>query len=198
MALNPEHLKARAREATGLDDFGSEPMDDGLGVYCAALRDEAGLNQAGLDAVEASTVATLSERLRVEACLRANPEILDQKLLPQIFVVGLPRTGSTALSQFLSEDPDARSIRRWEINSLTPPPDVEQGLGAAQFEEEVDTLSKSLDQAAFDAYQQALETLSAAPDMESADRRVTEWRREACTGLKALAGPGRQVHPLCI
>jgi len=124
MTLDPEHLKARAREATRLDDFGSEPMDDGLRVYCAALRDEAGLNQAGLDAVEASIVATLSERLRVEACLRANPGILDQELLPQIFVVGLPRTGSTALSQFLSEDPDARSIRRWEINALTPPPDV--------------------------------------------------------------------------
>lgn len=124
MSFDAQALKARAAAETGLSDFGSAPMDDGLTTLCASLKAEAGLNPAGAAAAERVIVATLSERLRLEDCLRRHPEILEQTLLPQVFVVSLPRTGSTALSQFMSEDPGARSIRRWECNALTPPPDA--------------------------------------------------------------------------
>src|SRR5262249_39146213 len=36
--------------------------------------------------------------------------------------LGLPRTGSTALSCLLGEDPAARSLRRWEASEPCPPP----------------------------------------------------------------------------
>ena len=122
--FDPHALKARAQAETGLSDFGAEPLDDGLEVFCGSLRTEAGLNAAGAAAAERGIVATLGERLKLEHWLAEHPEILQQTLAPQVFVVGLPRTGTTALSQFLSEDPAARSIRRWEINTLTPPPDA--------------------------------------------------------------------------
>ena len=124
MMFEPKTLKAEAQAETGLSDFGAEPMDDGLSVFCAALGAEAGLNAAGAAAARRGVVATLCERLRLEDWLARHPEILEQTLAPQIFVVGLPRTGTTALSQFLSEDPAARSIRRWEVGTLTPPPDA--------------------------------------------------------------------------
>jgi hypothetical protein len=124
MSLNPKDLKARAAAETGLSNFGAAPLDDGLVELCRSLDTEAGLNAAGRAAIERSIVATLCERLRLEDCLARNPEILEETLLPQVFVVSLPRTGSTALSQFMSEDPGARSIRRWECNALTPPPDA--------------------------------------------------------------------------
>jgi hypothetical protein len=122
--FEPEALKAQAAADTGLSAFGAEPLDDGLSAFCAALNAEAGLNAAGVAAAQRGIVATLSERLRVEDWLGRHPEILEQTLAPQVFVVGLPRTGTTALSQFLSEDPAARSIRRWEVGALTPPPDA--------------------------------------------------------------------------
>jgi len=121
--FDPNALIARARQQTGLEDFGEEPFQDGLEVICAALESEAGLNEAGRASAHESLLGTLSERLRIEDCLRRHPEILQQTLLPQVFVAGLPRTGTTALSQFLSEDPAGRSVRRWELFKPTPPPD---------------------------------------------------------------------------
>ena len=124
MSFDPRILIDRARAETGLDQFGSDPFEDGLEVCCASLEHEAGLNAQGRSSAASAIVASLAERLRVDDCLRRHPQILDVELLPQVFVIGLPRTGTTALSQFMSEDPDARSVRRWELNSLTPPPDA--------------------------------------------------------------------------
>ena len=121
--LNPAVLEDRAMRDTGLRLFGAEPFEDGLDVLCKSLRDEAQLNASGVAAAEADITGRLSERLRITDWLRRYPEILEEKVAPQIFVVGLPRTGTTALSQFLSDDPGARSVRRWEVACLTPPPD---------------------------------------------------------------------------
>ena len=38
--------------------------------------------------------------------------------------LGLPRTGSTALSYLLAQDRNVRSLRQWEANQPTPPPDT--------------------------------------------------------------------------
>jgi hypothetical protein len=122
--LNPNALKNLARQATGLSDFSDAPLDDGLEALCASLSMEAGLDERREAAAEASIVATLSERLKIDSWLARHPEILDQAIDAPIMVVGLPRTGTTALSQFLSEDPQLRSLRRWESTSATPPPDA--------------------------------------------------------------------------
>lgn len=125
--LVPSTLKQRACQNTGLFNFGSAPLDDGLNALCQALNEQGHLNARAEEGMEKSLVATLSERLRVENCLANAPEILDQTLAPQLLVLGLPRSGTTALSQFMSADPSARSIWRWELNSLTPPPDASTG-----------------------------------------------------------------------
>jgi hypothetical protein len=39
-------------------------------------------------------------------------------------VTGLPRTGTTALSNLLAQDPAARSLRFWESQRPTPPPET--------------------------------------------------------------------------
>ena len=126
--LDPSQLKARAIEATGLSNFGSAPLGDGLDVLCHALVEQGGLNEAAAASTEKSLVGTLSERLRVEDWFARHPEILEQELAPQVLVVGLPRSGTTALSQLMSADPASRSIRRWELNQLTPPPDSSTGI----------------------------------------------------------------------
>ena len=42
--------------------------------------------------------------------------------------LGLPRTGSTALSMLLAQDPDVRYLRRWESSQPCPPPSTVQGI----------------------------------------------------------------------
>ncbi len=123
MTLNPEGLIARARRDAGMEDFGPEPLVEPLAVLCRALNEEAGLTTEAQAAAEASIRSSLVERLKVEDWLRRHPEILHQPIKAPLDVFGLPRSGTTALSQLLSEDPAMRSIRRWEINTPTPPPD---------------------------------------------------------------------------
>jgi Sulfotransferase family len=41
-----------------------------------------------------------------------------------LFGLGLPRTGSTALSYLLAQDPAVRNLRQWEASQPTPPPEL--------------------------------------------------------------------------
>lgn len=127
MTLDPEHLKQEAMAQTGLSNFGEAPMDEGLNRLCWSLTNEAAVNGNHLTTAKKMIHNALMERLKIEDCLASNPEILNEKVVRPLFVISLPRTGSTATSQFLSEDPNARSIRRWECENTTPPPDVEIG-----------------------------------------------------------------------
>ena len=121
MAFDAEGLKARARAETGLDEFGTAPLDASLVRLCASLDEEARLSADGIVKAEALLVSRLAERLRVEAFIARHPEVLDQEVAPILLVAGMPRSGTTAFAQHLSEDPALRSIPRWEANSLVPP-----------------------------------------------------------------------------
>jgi hypothetical protein len=69
----------------------------------------------------------LSQRLQVEDWYRRHPEIDDVELLPPLIGLGLPRTGSTALSVLLAQDPAIRYLRRWESSHPCPPPSTVAG-----------------------------------------------------------------------
>lgn len=121
MALNPDDLKARARAETGLREFGDAPMDESLTRFCAALLEEARLSPEGVGKAEALILSRLTERLKIENFIARHPEVLEQEVAPVLLLAGMPRSGTTAFAQHLSEDPSLRSIPRWECASLTPP-----------------------------------------------------------------------------
>jgi hypothetical protein len=117
-----EELVAAARDQTGLDDFGADAFRDGLDRLVDALRREADLNELGEVVLPHLIVTLLSQRLQVEDWYRRHPEIDDEPVEAPLIGVGLPRTGSTAVSFLLAEDPHARSLRRWEAAHPCPPP----------------------------------------------------------------------------
>lgn len=121
MALDAQDLKARARRETGLKEFGDAPLDEPLSRFCRSLAEEGRLTPAGVEKVEALIVSRLAERLRVEEFIVRHPEVLEQDVAPVLLLAGMPRSGTTAFAQHLSEDPALRSIPRWEGNTLTPP-----------------------------------------------------------------------------
>ena len=55
---------------------------------------------------------------------KRHPEIDDEVIGGPVFVIGLPRTGTTALSQLVANDPQFRSLRLWESQACTPPPEA--------------------------------------------------------------------------
>ncbi len=127
-APSQDELLAAASARTGLDDFGDESFLDGLGRLLAALRDEARLNARGAEFFYARIARYLEQRLQVEDWYRRHPEIDEVPIRAPLIGVGLPRTGSTALSILLAKDPRVRYLRRWESAQPCPPPSTVQGV----------------------------------------------------------------------
>ena len=69
-------------------------------------------------------VGLLVNRLQVEQWYAKHPEIDEQQIVAPLFGLGLPRTGSTALSFLLASDTARRSLRTWEAGNPCPPPET--------------------------------------------------------------------------
>ena len=64
----------------------------------------------------------LSNRLRLRSIGRIPPAIAETPIERPIFVVGLPRTGTTLLHSLLAEDPEVHAPQCWHFLSPSPPP----------------------------------------------------------------------------
>ena len=117
-------LLARARSATGLDDFGDDSFREGLERLLDAAAREARFTEMGRAVFDGQLLDLLSQRLQVEDWYRRHPEIDEQQIVAPLIGLGLPRTGSTALSALLAEDPEVRFIRNWEGQRPCPPPEL--------------------------------------------------------------------------
>lgn len=122
-----EELLDAARADTGLEDFGVDDFREGLEILVRALREEARLNSLGEVVLRQRIVGHLRQRLHVEDWYRRHPEIDDVPIQSPLIGLGLPRTGSSALSCLLAEDPNARSLLTWQASEPCPPPSTVQG-----------------------------------------------------------------------
>jgi hypothetical protein len=120
--MDVSSLLESAIEATGLADFGDPSFRDGLDVLVGSLNDEAELNEIGRPAAEAAVTAALVTRLQVIDHWNHHPELAEQRVQGPVFIVGVSRSGTTALSHLLSVDPANRCLRGWEANAPVPPP----------------------------------------------------------------------------
>ncbi len=126
--LSSSELMDEASRQSGLYDFGEDSFRDGLEMLLSALRDEARLSDRGQVFLHHRIVGHLSQRLQVEDWYGRHPEIDDVPIRAPLIGLGLPRTGSTALSMLLAQDPAVRYLRRWESSQPCPPPSTVQGV----------------------------------------------------------------------
>jgi hypothetical protein len=122
-----DDLMATAVAETGLDDFGDDSFREGLEILVRALDEEARLNATGEAFLYPRIVGHLAQRLQVEDWYRRHPEIDEVPIDAPLFGVSLPRTGSTALSFLLAQDPEVRYLRMWESGQPCPPPSTVDG-----------------------------------------------------------------------
>lgn len=117
-------LLDRARGATGLSDFGDDGFREGLERLVESADREGRLNDAGHARLDGQIVLLLTKRLEIEEWYARHPEIDAQEIVAPLMVLGLPRTGSTALHCLLGEDPAVRVMRNWESMHPCPPPEA--------------------------------------------------------------------------
>ena len=123
MTFSVDELEDGACAATGLADFGSPYYREGLERTVVALNNEAALNDLGQVMQHATISNALIQRLKIVDTYKQHPEIADEVVDGPVVILGLPRTGTTALSQLVAADPQFRSLRTWESQAPTPPPE---------------------------------------------------------------------------
>lgn len=117
-----DHLLEAARLSVGVDDVDCDSFRPGLECLVGSIEEEAALNDIGRAALEAQIVGNLANRLAVERWVGEHPAATEAPVERPVFVIGLPRTGTTLLSGLLDQDPSHRSLMRWEAQSSLPPP----------------------------------------------------------------------------
>ena len=116
-----ESVLDRAQRRTGLVDLDSDSWREGLGVVLEQLADDR-VTAGGRSIVVRRAVDALANRLRVHSYVTGHPELLDAPVVSPLFVLGMPRTGTTMASHLLDQDPARRSLLNWEAVDSVPPP----------------------------------------------------------------------------
>src|SRR5262245_25465626 len=122
--LDAGALLDAARRRTGLDDFGDGAFRDGLEHLSRAWDGEARLTPVGRAMARRQALDLLESRLRMQDEWRRHPEMSAGAVRAPIFVLGLPRTGTSILHELLAQDPQNRVPMTWEVMWPWPPPDA--------------------------------------------------------------------------
>lgn len=124
MVATPSELVERARERTGLTDLGADGWREGLEKLVAAVAVDLEDEADAMTRVESMILARLVARLKIESWYDQHGSEAAHAVEGPIVIVGLPRSGTTALHHLLAVDSRFRYPRTWEISDPVPPPEL--------------------------------------------------------------------------
>jgi Sulfotransferase family len=119
-----EEVLAAARAHTGLDDFGTEWVQESLHNLVAFLNGDPTIDDTRRSAAYAQIVEVLAGRLRLVADRTRYPGIDAEAIDAPIIVMGFGRSGTTFLHSLIAEDPANRAPAYWEVARPSPPPSL--------------------------------------------------------------------------
>ena len=146
VSLDPDHLMTAACSKLGrkypkshcvLRDAEDEEWHESFHRLTNALQHEANLTMLGRVVAQGQIMGILETRGRLlEEFAKEEEEISNESLstpdfVDPIFIVGLPRTGTTLLSRLLALDPANRAPMLWEYMSPVPKPPCPPPLNAS-------------------------------------------------------------------
>ena len=120
------NLIEAAKRHCGLDDFGGGDFFEALSRLLESCHSEARLSWVGKIALRTNIVQILCSRLQMEQDRQLYPEIGHQEIRQPLFIVGLPRSGTTLLHNLLAADPEHRAPLMWEVMAPSPPTVVDE------------------------------------------------------------------------
>ena len=139
--LDAESLLQHGSAQAGFQ-FEDPHMVAGLRRLVASAREEAELSLFGRLAVRRLLERLVESRFRVERALAETPAILDEPVRDPVFIIGMPRSGTTILQALLHRDSSHRSPLCWEC--LLPYPAPSPDTYAKN--DRIDTIRREFDQ----------------------------------------------------
>ena len=125
-SLDPDSMHKAAVRKHKLEDFGDTAYLEGLHQLVESLENEANLTTIGRISARQTMMTGLEHRLLLTDWRKHHPEVAEEKIERPIFVLGLPRTGTTVLFGMLAANPALRSPVSWEVTYPSPPPRPEE------------------------------------------------------------------------
>lgn len=144
--LEVDSLMRLAEKETQLDDFGGQDFLVPLAHLIDSLKSEARLNFVGKHLSRKMLLELLAERLRTQHYIKKFPETLSEEIGKPLFVMGMPRSGTSFLFNLLCQDPNSAWPKYWELR--TPPQQFFQSEHPDQASAEkalIDTCSQDLE-----------------------------------------------------
>jgi Sulfotransferase family len=125
--LETELLITAARCRARLNDFGDESFREPLRRLLDSCESEARLNAIGKLTLAEDVLQLLINRLQIQRDRQTWPQIGRETIVAPLFILGLPRTGTTLLHSLLAQDHETFSApTTWEVMLPSPPPSFGQ------------------------------------------------------------------------
>jgi len=118
--LDSNKIILKAKEKANYTQSIPPNIQEGLEILVQSINKESQLNPFGALALKGLLERTLQQRLQIEKAFEANPEIEKTSIKEPVFIIGMPRTGTTILHALLHEDKAHRSPLAWECLLPTP------------------------------------------------------------------------------
>jgi hypothetical protein len=125
--MSPERVLASARERTDLDDFGPGGFEPRLARLLGEVERDDNVWVRAKAAFAARCVQAAAERLWVHDFLARHPEVDDHVIDRPVFVVGLPRSGTTHLENLIAADRRLRYLPVYLGAEPVPVPGEKRG-----------------------------------------------------------------------
>jgi len=118
-----DELHETASRHTGLYNFGDSFYRQGLCALLKAFESDRELTVTGRQYAYRAILNTLKARLYTQTAWAEYPEVLQIAIQRPLVIVGLPRTGTTALHRLLVADAQFQGLEQWLIETpmIRPP-----------------------------------------------------------------------------
>jgi hypothetical protein len=120
-SLDAELLVERALKREGRKEFSDQSFLEPLRRLLDACDTEARLNAFGRYALRLDVMRCLVNLLRFDAAEDERPDILERPIARPVFIMGLPRSGTTFLHTLLAQDDRNAVPRAWQLMYPYPP-----------------------------------------------------------------------------
>jgi hypothetical protein len=128
--ISVQAIVAQAHAMAPVADPTPDLFMDNLTALVTSLNEEGQMNATGAATITWMLASALEKRIEIMHWWESEPLIREQPVERPVFLVGLPRSGTTYFQYLFDREPSLRMMRTWEGDSPCPPPAADPASAA--------------------------------------------------------------------